>query len=261
MSTSGRALLRFLTLVCVTTVGASLLGAAPAVASEIGCTRNPDWAEMDRGWANDVIELTNAHRAVLGLPELLVSESLTGAAEWKAAHMANYGYMSHDDPAPPIDRSWDQRIEECGYTHGMGENIAFGYRTPLAVVQGWIGSDGHRRNIEDPDFRVIGVGAALDERGTPYWAQIFGTAVDGEVRSDLVDDESDQSVERQDDEIPGPVDEPHADDEIEEGSDSGDGHASDASGEPEADVWDAFHRASGQANPWRWRFGIRGGLR
>ena len=156
-------------------VGSSVLAAAPAQAAGLGCEVDSGWATMNDAWATEVIALTNAHRATLGLAPLVQSRSLTEAAEWKAAHMANFGYMAHDDPAPPVGRTWDERIEDCGYYYGMGENIAFGYRSPAAVVAGWIGSSGHRRNIEDPDFKVIGVGAALDGDDTPYWAQTFGT--------------------------------------------------------------------------------------
>ncbi|MFN2588753.1 MAG: Ig-like domain-containing protein [Actinomycetota bacterium] len=132
---------------------------------------------MRPAWEAEVVALTNAHRASLGLGALQPSASLTDAAGWKAAHMARYGYMSHDDPAPPLARTWDQRIRDCGYASGAGENIAYGYRSPEAVFQGWLDSAGHRRNIENPTYKVIGLGAAVAGSGTPYWAQIFGTRV------------------------------------------------------------------------------------
>lgn len=154
-------------------VAAVVAPARPAAAAG-GCLRDPSWAEMKGLWATEVVALTNAHRATLGLGRLTPSESLTDAATWKAAHMAAYEYMSHDDPAPPVARDWDQRIRDCGYSSGAGENIAYGYRTPAAVFQGWLDSDGHRRNIENPSYKVIGVGAAVNADGTPYWAQIFG---------------------------------------------------------------------------------------
>src|SRR5688572_26713044 len=109
-------------------LGSSVLAAAPAQAAGLGCEVDPGWATMKKDWATEVIALTNAHRATLGLTPLVASRSLTDAAEWKAAHMANYGYMAHDDPAPPVGRTWDQRFEDCGYYFGMGENIAYGYR-------------------------------------------------------------------------------------------------------------------------------------
>lgn len=150
--------------------------ARPAAAAG-GCQRDPAWAEVKSTWAAEVLTLTNAHRATLGLGALAPSDSLTDAATWKAAHMAGYEYMSHDDPAPPVDRTWDQRIRDCGYSSGAGENIAYGYRTPAAVFQGWLDSAGHRRNIENPSYKVLGVGAAVNADGTPYWAQIFGLRV------------------------------------------------------------------------------------
>ncbi|HEX2196767.1 MAG TPA: Ig-like domain-containing protein [Actinomycetota bacterium] len=151
---------------------------AQPVAAAGSCQRQEDWAEMKGTWAAEVLALTNAHRATLGLAPLAPSESLTAAATWKAAHMAAYEYMAHDDPAPPVDRSWDQRIRDCGYASGAGENIAYGYRSPAAVFAGWLGSAGHRRNIENPSYKVLGVGAAVAADGTPYWAQVFGLRVE-----------------------------------------------------------------------------------
>ena len=51
----------------------------------------------------------------------------------------------------------------------MGENIAKGYRSPAAVVRGWMHSKGHRANILSPKFTHLCVGVC---RG--YWVQTFG---------------------------------------------------------------------------------------
>lgn len=156
---------------------AAVLAPAHAAAAAGSCDPDPAWAEVRATWAAEVLTLTNAHRATLGMGALAPSASLTGAATWKAAHMAGFDYMSHDDPAPPVGRTWDQRIRDCGYSSGAGENIAYGYRSPQAVFQGWLDSAGHRRNIENPSYKVIGVGAAMSSDGTPYWAQVFGLRV------------------------------------------------------------------------------------
>lgn len=157
---------------------AAVIGPAGPAAAAGSCQRDPGWGEVKTTWAGEVLTLTNGHRASLGLGPLAPSASLTDAATWKAAHMAGYEYMSHDDPAPPIGRTWDQRIRDCGYSSGAGENIAYGYRSPQAVFQGWLDSAGHRRNIENPSYKVIGVGAAVNADGTPYWAQVFGLRVE-----------------------------------------------------------------------------------
>jgi hypothetical protein len=193
----------------------------------------------------------------MGLRQLVVSDSLTKAAEWKAAHMANYGYFSHSDEAPPVDRTWDQRIEDCGYTYGMGENIAYGYRSPLAVVEGWIGSPGHRENLEEGDYKVIGVAAALDDEGTPYWVQIFGTAIDASVQQDPAP-AGEPAVVEQPDEGDG-----FSQDETDgwaEAPADGDDPAEDWSGDDQADdsTTASPFRRRGEVrfrNPWRWRFG------
>lgn len=161
-----------------TAVAAVVALVAPPAAASGTCQRDPGWAEMKGTWAAEVLALTNAHRASLGIAPLATSASLTDAAAWKAAHMAGYEYMAHDDPAPPVGRSWDQRIRDCGYSSGAGENIAYGYRSPQAVFQGWMDSAGHRRNIENASYKVIGVGAAVNAGGTPYWAQVFGLRVE-----------------------------------------------------------------------------------
>jgi uncharacterized protein YkwD len=47
------------------------------------------------------------------------------------------------------------------------------------VVEGWMGSPGHRENILNPGFEATGVALvkADDAYGT-YWTQVFGTRRD-----------------------------------------------------------------------------------
>ena len=96
--------------------------------------------------------------------------------------MAKYVYMAHADPAPPVARSVGDRLLACGYpasSAGWGENIAYGYTSADAVMQGWLNSPGHRANIENPSYRAIGVGAAASSAGRLYWTQEFGTSTSG----------------------------------------------------------------------------------
>jgi chitodextrinase len=89
--------------------------------------------------------------------------------------MAGYGYFAHDDPAPPVARSAYQRVTDCGYAGSWwGENIAWGYTTAQSVVNGWLGSPGHKANIENPNFTSTGVGVASNAAGQLYWTQSFG---------------------------------------------------------------------------------------
>jgi uncharacterized protein YkwD len=151
--------------------------AAPAAAAVVGdCIPAASWPANRADLGAEVVALVNAHRAQLGLQALVVSPTLSAAATWKARNMAAYGYMNHDDPGPLEARTANERIAACGYPLAeWGEDLASGYATAQAVVDGWLSSPGHRANIERPEFRATGVGAA----GAPtYWSQTFGVAVD-----------------------------------------------------------------------------------
>jgi uncharacterized protein YkwD len=157
-------------------LSAALLAALPAGAVAAGdCTPAASWPADRADLAAQVVALVNAHRTELGLAPLVVSPTLTATAQWKARNMAAFGYLEHDDPAPDA-RTSDERVAACGYQSTMwGENIAMGYSTAQAVFAAWMGSPGHRANIERAGFRATGVGAA----GSPtYWAQSFGATVD-----------------------------------------------------------------------------------
>jgi uncharacterized protein YkwD len=150
-----------------------------ATAAPVGnCTPEANWGTNRPDLAARVVELVNQHRASLGLQPLNVSPTLTNSAVWKSLHMAYYNYLQHDDPPPPFARTVGERLEACGYPAslaGWGENAAYGYPTPEAVMQGWLGSPSHRSNIENPYWRVIGVGAAQAAGGALFWTQDFGT--------------------------------------------------------------------------------------
>ena len=126
--------------------------------------------------AKQILVLVNQHRANLGLPKLSSTPALRNAAVWKALHMARYQYLSHGDPAPPLGRSVGARLAACGYRGaGLGENIASGNASAPDMMNAWLGSPGHRQNIEDPRYRSLGVGVASSSAGTLYWVQDFGT--------------------------------------------------------------------------------------
>lgn len=115
-----------------------------------------------------VVELTNAERAKVGLNPLEMYSPLMAAAKAKSQDMANLGYFSHTSPTygSPFDQ---MRAAGIQYK-AAGENIAQGQRTPEQVVNAWMNSPGHRANILNPNFTHIGVGFV--ENGY-YWTQQF----------------------------------------------------------------------------------------
>lgn len=112
--------------------------------------------------------LTNRVRAHFGLPALRRDGRLDEAARRHSQDMAARGYFSHTSPEglSPSDRAG-----AAGYPHGAGENIAAGYRDARAVVDGWLKSAGHCRNMLSA-AKDLGVGTAVSSR--PYYTQNFG---------------------------------------------------------------------------------------
>ena len=71
-------------------------------------------------------------------------------------------------------RNFGTAITDLGITYrGAGENIAWGQKTPEAVMNAWMNSEGHRANILNPNFKKLGVGYRTDSQRTPYWTQLF----------------------------------------------------------------------------------------
>ncbi len=115
-----------------------------------------------------VVALTNVQRRRAGLRPCKVSPALTRAAQAHADDMAARRYFGHDTKG---GRSWAARLREYRPHGPLGENIAYGFGSPAGVVRGWMNSPGHRRNILDPDFTLIGIGYASKGR---KFVQDFG---------------------------------------------------------------------------------------
>ena len=110
-----------------------------------------------------IVTRTNEERAAAGLPALTVSDCAAQQAVARTALLAAENRFEHD-PLEPI-------LEACA-ARAVGENLALGYPTALAVVAGWMGSDGHRANILNTTYTQIGVGCTEGPRGL-LCAQVF----------------------------------------------------------------------------------------
>ncbi len=115
-----------------------------------------------------VIDLTNAERRKAGLPDLKADTSLSNVAREKSNDMQKNNYFSHTSPTygSPFDM-----MRDFGVSYKTaGENIAQGQQTPEQVVQAWMNSEGHRKNIMSKDFTHIGVGY---QQSGHHWTQMF----------------------------------------------------------------------------------------
>jgi uncharacterized protein YkwD len=85
------------------------------------------------------------------------------AQEW-ANTMAERGRMRHSSM---------RDIMKLGFSRA-GENIAWGQKDARTVMNAWLWSPGHRRNIMSTSYTHIGCGARKDSRGRLYWCVCFG---------------------------------------------------------------------------------------
>jgi len=142
-----------------------------------------DWQEFEWG----VLEETNRYRmmgydcdtegAFGPAPALEMDDVIQIAARGHSVDMGEMGFFDHTSPD---GREFDDRMRAAGFggASPWGENIAAGQSTPREVVAGWMESDGHCRNIMNPNFRVIGIGYAFAEgsRFGHYWTQNFAAS-------------------------------------------------------------------------------------
>ena len=128
----------------------------------------PQVSDTVLNYENEVIRLVNEIRTENGLKPLTANWELSRIARYKSEDMSDNRYFSHTSPTygTPF-----QMIRAFGLSfRSAGENIAYGQRTPAAVVDAWMNSSGHRANILNASYTQIGVGYCASGN---YWTQMF----------------------------------------------------------------------------------------
>ncbi len=166
-----------------------LIGASGPLADSVRFQMAP--LEGSAPFETEVLRLTNRARergwncetgreGGPALPPLTRDPRLEVAALAQSAGMALHGYFDHNSA---VDGSTPaQRVEAAGLRAvASGENIASGQHTPQEVMQAWLRSPGHCRNIMG-DYTRIGVAYVNrpGHSGGPYWTQVFATPAEGQ---------------------------------------------------------------------------------
>ena len=121
-----------------------------------------------------IFDLINAERRHSGLPALVYNEQLDRMAKIQAQNMARFQKMAHTIPGAQLPTLGD-RAHYVGYPFGrLAENVALGYPNAETVVEGWMNSTGHRRNILDGSVVETGIAVARSSAGGLYYCQVFG---------------------------------------------------------------------------------------
>lgn len=116
----------------------------------------------------ETMNLINDHRASLGLKRLERINHMSYKSEEHDNYMITNNVVNHNDF---VARS--ENIMKTLGAKSVGENIAYNYSTPKAVLDAWLASPGHRENIEG-NFTHFGI--AIKENpanGRKYYTNIF----------------------------------------------------------------------------------------
>ncbi|MBP1926647.1 putative YkwD family protein [Sedimentibacter acidaminivorans] len=139
--------------------------------TEKDTTSNTTVSSSNLNYEQKVVELVNIERQKAGLSALTLDTSISNVARTKSQDMADNNYFAHQSPTYG---SAGDMLKQFGIKwSAWGENIASGQRSPESVVTAWMNSEGHRANILSSNFSKIGVGYAVNSKGTPYWTQMF----------------------------------------------------------------------------------------
>ena len=118
----------------------------------------------------------NALRARQHLIPLERDPALDAVARTHSADMARRGYLAHVNPEGqnPVDRihaagieGFSLAVENTGLTDRPDPN--------REILQGWIASPVHRRNLHAPPFNRTGIGVSHAASGAYYYTQLYVT--------------------------------------------------------------------------------------
>ncbi len=173
----------------------SLPGGVVLEPGDVGApAAQPSTRSASADFEQQVVARVNQERETQGLAPLKRNALLDSSSSTHSDNMASRDFFAHCDldlVTSPFDR-----MTAAGYAwNSAAENIAAGYSTPDSVMNGWMGSSGHRNNILSTSYREIGIDytnpsadfanvrtdangdCVADGSGGPYyhyWTQNFG---------------------------------------------------------------------------------------
>ena len=115
----------------------------------------------------EIMKLINQHRIDIGLSELKILDVIKSQTDKHNDYMIIKREISHDNSG---DRF--KYLQTHANAVGFAENVASGYKSAKAVVDGWIKSEGHRKNIEG-NYTHFNLTAKQNQNGYWYYTNIF----------------------------------------------------------------------------------------
>jgi uncharacterized protein YkwD len=118
-----------------------------------------------------ILQEVNAYRKKIGKPALQMMDAASAQAAIHSRNMAQqktaFGHDGFETRVANI-----RKQATAININAAAENVAFGELTAQKVVDGWLHSPGHKKNIEG-DYNLTGIGVSRDKNGRVYYTQIF----------------------------------------------------------------------------------------
>lgn len=156
---------------CASWMPAPVSARSPSPASRAATDRAREAARATEAAVADpairaLVRLVNQRRADRGCGRLQWHSGLARVAQRHSEDMVRRAFFGHENPdgEDPFER---MRRAGIDFT-AAAENVAAGHRTGADVFAGWIGSSGHRRNIDRCLYTHHGVGLHQNR-----WTHVF----------------------------------------------------------------------------------------
>jgi len=125
--------------------------------------------KLDQSMAKQIFDLTNVIRNRYDLSVLKWNEEAAQVAHSHSVDMVSHQFFDHVSKTTGMDPF--ERMEAAGLHYKTaGENIAYGQNDGIEAIEGWMNSEGHRKNILYASFSTLGVGVKDN-----YYTQNFVT--------------------------------------------------------------------------------------
>ncbi|MBC7587917.1 MAG: CAP domain-containing protein [Chitinophagaceae bacterium] len=117
----------------------------------------------------EVVNIINDYRRKKGLSPLKAVAHITDEAETHSSNMASqktgFGHAG-------FEQRFDRLKKKIPGVTNAAENVAYGNITTEKIVDGWLHSPGHKKNIEG-NYNLTGVGIKKNSKGVLFYTQIF----------------------------------------------------------------------------------------
>lgn len=118
----------------------------------------------------EVLKLVNEHRTGMGLKPLRANGMITAAAERHTKNMATkqipFGHDRFNERMADLNK-------QLKPVYSFAENVAYGAQSAKEVVDQWLNSAEHKKNMEGKDYNITGIGIQKGTDGVLYFTEIF----------------------------------------------------------------------------------------